>query len=289
MPDMSLFRIVVRLSALSDRRLMTAAITLIGVVGFLDVITGPYVSINVGYLIPVFVAAASGRRASFAIALIGAVTWSYIEVQTHSGSFTSDLIPAWNVAARFAVLYMVATLVTTLTGKLARERGLSRTDPLTGLPNARAFDETTAVEIARMRATGGVLTAAYVDVDDFKAVNDTYGHAGGDEVLILAGRTMTGALRSTDVVARLGGDEFALLIPGSGVDDARQRLRAVHEALTAATGAHRQAVGFSIGAVTFTEPPASREELLARADAVMYEVKQQGKNTVLVEAAVSMA
>ncbi len=64
-----------------------------------------------------------------------------------------------------------------------------------------------------MRATGGVLTSAYVDVDDFKAVNDTDGHAGGDEVLILAGRTMTGALRSTDVVARLGGDEFALLIP----------------------------------------------------------------------------
>jgi diguanylate cyclase (GGDEF)-like protein len=206
-------------------------------------------------------------------------------LMTHGRDFSTDLVPLWNVAARFAVLYMVASLVTTLTGKLARERGLSRTDPLTGLPNARAFDEATALEIARMRAGGGVLTAAYVDVDDFKAVNDTYGHAGGDEVLILAGRIMTGALRSTDVVARLGGDEFALLIPGSGLEDARLRLQAVHDALVAATGAHRQAVGFSIGAVTFASPPASREELLARADAVMYEVKQEGKNTVRVETA----
>jgi diguanylate cyclase (GGDEF)-like protein len=276
---------IVRLSALSSRRLMTAAVALIGVVGFLDVVTGPDVSINVGYLIPVFVAAAGGRRASLAIAVLGALTWTGIEWKTHAREFSTDVIPIWNMAARFAVLYMVATLVTTLTGKLARERGLSRTDPLTGLPNARAFDETTALEIARMRANGGMLTAAYVDVDDFKAVNDTYGHAGGDEVLILAGRIMTGALRSTDVVARLGGDEFALLIPGSGLEDARLRLQAVHDALVAATGAHRQAVGFSIGAVTFTSPPASRDELLARADAVMYEVKQNGKNTVRVEAA----
>jgi diguanylate cyclase (GGDEF)-like protein len=282
---MSLFSMVVRLSALSGRRLITAAIALIGVVGILDVITGPDISINVGYLIPVFVAAASGRQASLIISVIGALTWTVIEAETHSHPFSSELVPLWNVAARFAVLYMVGTLVTTLTGKLARERGLSRTDPLTGLPNARAFDEATAQEIARMRTTGGVLTAAYVDVDDFKKVNDTYGHAGGDEVLILAGRTMTGALRSTDVVARLGGDEFALLIPGSGVEDARMRLHAVHEALAAATGSHRQAVGFSIGAVTFTSPPTSRQELLARADAVMYAVKQDGKNTVRVEAA----
>jgi diguanylate cyclase (GGDEF)-like protein len=180
---------------------------------------------------------------------------------------------------------MVGSLVSTLTGKLARERGLSRTDPLTGLPNARAFHEATMSEIARMRADGGVLTAAYVDVDDFKKVNDTYGHAGGDEVLILAGRTMAGALRSTDLVARLGGDEFAVLMPGTGLANARRRLAAVHAALGAATREHRQEVGFSIGAVTFAEPPASREQLLACADALMYEVKQHGKNTVRAEAA----
>jgi diguanylate cyclase (GGDEF)-like protein len=271
----SLFGLIVRLTSLPRRVLLTAAVSMVFLVAFTDLVTGPDVSINVGYMIPVFVAASVGRRSSVAVGALAAMTWSVVELDTRSKPFSTAAIPLWNVFARFAVLYMVATLVASLTGRLVKERGLSRTDPLTGLPNARAFHEAAVAEIARMSAEGTVLTAAYVDVDDFKTVNDTKGHAGGDELLILAGRTMTAGMRSTDVVARLGGDEFALLMPGSGIEDARVRLAAVHDALTSATG-----VGFSVGAITFTRPPESREDLLARADALMYEVKQDGKNTV---------
>jgi diguanylate cyclase (GGDEF)-like protein len=268
-----LFGLIVRLTSLPRRVLLTAAVVLVAVVAVVDHVTGPYVSVNVGYMIPVFVAAAGGRRPAVVVSALAATTWGAVELE--SLKFPSDAVPLWNLFARFAVLYMVATLVASLTGRLAAERGLSRTDPLTGLPNARAFHEASVAEIARMSAEGSVLTVAYVDVDDFKKVNDTQGHAGGDELLILAGRTMAAGMRSTDVVARLGGDEFALLMPGSGIEDARSRLTAVHDALTSATG-----VGFSVGAVTFARPPASREDLLARADALMYEAKQDGKNTV---------
>ncbi|NMO55281.1 GGDEF domain-containing protein [Actinoplanes sp. TBRC 11911] len=280
--NFSLFGLIVRLTSLPRRVLMTAAVVLVALVAFTDWATGPDVSINVGYMIPVFVAAAGGRRASIVVTSLAAITWSTIELESRINPFSTAAVPLWNVFARFVVLYMVATLVASLTGRLVKERGLSRTDPLTGLPNARAFEEAATAEIARMRAEGTVLTAAYVDVDDFKRVNDTKGHAGGDELLILAGSTMTGTLRSTDVVARLGGDEFAVLMPGSGVADARQRLHALHAALTSATG-----VGYSVGAVTFTLPPESSQSLLARADKLMYEVKQQGKNTVRAEEALT--
>ena len=286
---LSLFGVIERLGRLPARRVFVAALALIGLVGFIDWATGPDVACNVGYIIPVFLAAAGGRRTSLAVAVAGALTWSVIEITTHTKPYSTELIPAWNMFARFAVLGLVATLVSTLSAKLADERGLSRTDALTDLPNSRAFHEAATAEINRMRRTGAVLTAAYLDIDDFKLVNDTHGHPGGDEVLILAGRAMRSALRPTDTVARLGGDEFALLLPGATLDDALRRLRTVHDELIEATAAYAPTVGFSIGAVTFTEAPASGEELLAHADRMMYRVKQQGKNTIRAEPASSTA
>ncbi|MGX6606592.1 GGDEF domain-containing protein [Micromonosporaceae bacterium Da 78-11] len=281
----SLFPVIKRLSGLPVRRLMMTALGLISVVALVDWVTGPDVACNVGYMIPVFLAAAGGRRTSLVMAATAAVVWSLIELQTRVNPYSSELVPAWNMFARFAVLGLVAMLVSTLATKLADERGLSRTDALTDLPNSRAFHEAAAAEINRMRRTGEVLTAAYLDIDDFKLVNDTHGHPGGDEVLILAGQAMRAALRPTDMVARLGGDEFALLLPGAGLDDALPRLRAVHRDLIAATAAYAPTVGFSIGAVTFTSPPESGEELIAYADRVMYHVKQHGKNTIWAEPA----
>jgi diguanylate cyclase (GGDEF)-like protein len=151
---------------------------------------------------------------------------------------------------------------------------------LTGLRNGRAFREATEVEIARMRRAGGTLTAAYVDIDDFEAIDDSYGHAGGDEVLILVGNVMAAALRRTDVVARIGGDEFAVLLPETGLAEALDRLHRLHDQLRAATAASMAAVGFSVGAVTVTDPPRSADHLLGLADRVMYRVKRQGKNTI---------
>jgi diguanylate cyclase (GGDEF)-like protein len=275
------------LSRQRTRRLVLAAVALLAWIGVADSITPSDVALNIAYVVPVFLAATGGRRAALVVALLTDTVWSSLDAVGRVAPYTSWIVPYWNATARLAVLTLIALLVATLTGKLARETGLSRTDSLTGLPNARAFHEAAAAEIHRMRRTGEVLTAAYVDVDNFKAVNDTLGHAAGDELLMLAARTMSGALRGTDVVARLGGDEFALLLPGAGLADATARLQAVHNALNSATTSAGPAIGFSIGAITFTEPPLSGEHLIARADRVMYGVKQHGKNTVWAEAAES--
>jgi diguanylate cyclase (GGDEF)-like protein len=279
----ALNRAIEWLSRQPTHRLITASLAMLAVIASIDSITKPDVAFCVFYVLPVFLSAARGTRAGLTMAVVADFVWTVAD--SLNRSYSAAIVPYWNGIARLAVLTLITLLVATLTGKLAQESGLSRTDSLTGLPNARAFHEAAAAEIHRMRRTGEVLTAAYVDIDNFKTVNDTLGHAAGDDLLALAARTMTDALRGTDVVARLGGDEFALLLPGAALADATARLQSLHNALVSATAHTHPAVGFSIGAVTFTDPPHSGEHLIARADRVMYGVKQHGKNTVWSEAA----
>ncbi|MBG0562091.1 GGDEF domain-containing protein [Actinoplanes aureus] len=266
-------------------RLTATALALLSLIAVADWATGRTVSMAVGYLLPVFLAAAAGGRSSTTVAAISALTWSGVEYGTQLDPYPNELIPVWNLVSRFAVLWPVGALVSHQALRLAEEQDLSRTDLLTGLPNARAFREAAEEEIERMRQTGRPLTAAYVDVDGFKAVNDTHGHATGDAVLAAVGRVLRRSLGSDARVARLGGDEFAVLLPGSTREDSLEVLRELHDRLLDGTAAWQPRVGFSVGAVTFTEPPRSAADLVEHADRVMYDAKRHHRNTVRAETA----
>jgi len=157
---------------------------------------------------------------------------------------------------------------------------VARTDFLTGVPNWRAFAERATTELNRARRYGRPLTFAYVDLDDFKAVNDRYGHAAGDTLLSDVARTIGHVLRRTDVIARLGGDEFAVLLPETGPEPAWIVLRKLHNAVRIALAEAGWPVTASIGAVTCVVPPADVDELVRLADQLMYDVKRIGKNQV---------
>lgn len=129
-----------------------------------------------------------------------------------------------------------------------------------------------------MTRSGHPLTVAYIDVDDFKSINDAHGHRAGDDFLVRAAAAMTDDLRATDLVARLGGDEFAILLPETDVDEALSLLSRLHATLQATTA--QWTSGFSIGAVTFAVPPRSADEAISAADHVMYDVKRDGKCSV---------
>jgi diguanylate cyclase (GGDEF)-like protein len=124
---------------------------------------------------------------------------------------------------------------------------------------------------------------AYIDVDDFKKVNDTLGHAGGDAVLRSVGGYLAGAVRHEDVAARLGGDEFAVLLVETDDAGTRSFLERARAAVAKHLLREARPVTLSIGAVVFSVPPASVDELLSQADALMYRAKAAGKNRFEVE------
>jgi diguanylate cyclase (GGDEF)-like protein/PAS domain S-box-containing protein len=152
------------------------------------------------------------------------------------------------------------------------------TDELTGLANRRRWREDLEREMARARRTGSRLCVGMVDLDGFKAFNDTHGHQAGDELLQQTSRAWAEVLRVTDILARYGGDEFLLLLPDCPVDEA---LRVV-DRVRAATP---EALTCSVG-VTSSLGGEEAERVLSRADAALYDAKRRGRNSVVVSDAV---
>jgi len=165
---------------------------------------------------------------------------------------------------------------------LEREKELARTDVLTGLANRRAFYEALQAERARAARYRRPITLACVDLDNFKKVNDTLGHAVGDELLARVADVLRKTLRLSDTVGRLGGDEFALLLPETDAPSAEALLEKLRSILRRSMEAKNWPVTFSIGAATFLETPPSMEHMIRTADELMYAVKKSGKNRISV-------
>ncbi len=157
-------------------------------------------------------------------------------------------------------------------------------DPLTGLLNRRGLEQALDGELARCRRHGDDLTVAMFDLDHFKRINDDYGHAGGDAVLIRVGRFLSGSLRETDVVGRFGGEEFVLLLPHTGLDQSGPILERLCESLRSHTGLFDQGtlrVTASIGITcTSGRRACSASDLLQEADVALYHAKDAGRDRV---------
>ena len=144
---------------------------------------------------------------------------------------------------------------------------------------ARAYTNIGAT-MTRARRYAHPFSVAYLDLDDFKLVNDRLGHLAGDAVLRSVARALSGVMRASDVVARLGGDEFVVLLPEASAAPARLATEKLRGALADVVPAHGWRMTASIGVATFLVPPESVDELLGAVDGLMYRAKQGGKNGV---------
>lgn len=160
---------------------------------------------------------------------------------------------------------------------------LARTDVLTGLANRRAFDEAVQREIRRAVRYGEPLALILTDIDRFKAINDTYGHHAGDQVLVNFAHTLRAAVREVDLVGRWGGEEFVILMPGTALEEARQAAERMRQAMATAPAccgeaAYAYTASFGVAAVTTAMP--TLDDLLRRADQALYRAKENGRNRV---------
>ncbi|QBG34970.1 GGDEF domain-containing protein [Litorilituus sediminis] len=157
---------------------------------------------------------------------------------------------------------------------------MASTDSLTGLLNSRSFYLDLANEIIRSIRYKHVFSLAYLDIDDFKNINDSLGHLKGDELLIAVAKCLLSSLRKTDIIARLGGDEFAIIFPETSQGEVKSAFVKASEELKYKMLRKRWKVSFSVGVVTFETLPTDIKEAIKVADDLMYTVKNNKKNDV---------
>jgi diguanylate cyclase (GGDEF)-like protein len=259
--------------------LAAGAFLLVALVALLDAATDSRLSLGLFYLIPVAACAWWGGFPYGVLAsLAGTAAW--ITTDCLDDPTAPPAVRVWNGVVRFGFMALAASLVSRLRVGIFRERRLARTDALTGAANGRNFYEAAAAEAGRSARAARPLTLAYLDLDDFKRLNDRLGHAAGDAALIHLVRTVRAHLRGSDLLARLGGGEFALLLPETGEEGAAPLLARLQEALVHEMARRGWPVTVSIGAVTFLRPEGDVDRMVHRIDARMFAAKRKGKGRV---------
>jgi diguanylate cyclase (GGDEF)-like protein len=269
-----------RLGRLSKTFLVALALLLVVVQGVINYLAGPDFSFVLFYLLPVvFTAWLVGRGAGYAISFACATSYFLTEfLSTHFDG--REHLAFFNALARLSAFLFVAHFVDAFRRSLEHERELARTDELTGATNRRSFFEAAQTEINRARRHRHPFTVAYIDIDNFKELNDRFGHAAGDTVLREVTEEIRLNVREIDLIARLGGDEFVVLLPETDEAAARVVVSRVRASLGALAARKGWRVTFSIGVVTWTSPPRTVDMMIRQADDMMYEVKNTGKNRV---------
>ena len=198
--------------------------------GIIDYATGPEIGFSIFYLLPIsLVAWFSGILWAVVISFICSTIW-FLSDSLGGHTYSQPAIGYWAANMRLGYFLIISYLLGTLEKMWVIQKHISNIDYLTGVANSRSFHHSADAELARAKRYSHSLTIAYIDVDNFKKINDLFGHSTGDNVLKLVAQTIGKNIRSVDIVGRLGGDEFCLLMPETGYESAQialQKLRRV--------------------------------------------------------------
>jgi len=253
---------------------------LVGGVYLLNLRTPGELRLDILFVIPVLLAAwHDGMHWGIAFALATSLLRFRIGIDQLPPTTLVDY-RVLNELAYLAVVGVAIAGLSQLRHTHAQLERLATQDPLTNVLNARAFSHELAQELGRNRRYGRPLALIYLDLDDFKSINDAHGHATGDAVLRLVADAMRSAVRQADIVGRLGGDEFAVLMPETDGDVAHAAAtRLVTGIRTVFRGT--PSVTASIGVLAVSGTEAGTDELLRKADQAMYAAKRAGKDRVV--------
>jgi diguanylate cyclase (GGDEF)-like protein len=271
-------------SAFDERQARTlwvvGAFLLIGVIGGVDYLTEYELTFSPFFLIPVFLATwYAGRRTGLVAAGLCALAWFVADYFTRP-TYTNLVYYLTNTILRLFNFYVVVFLAARLKHEIEVQKEMAHQDVTTGLPNARAFTEFIQSELARATRYNRPVTVIYIDVDNFKTINDQYGHEAGNEALCQTAKVLRDSLRKVDFVARIGGDEFAAVLPETGKYCSPIVCKRIIDHMGQAMERNNWPVTLSLGAVTAeVTKDVSASDLIQQADRLMYQAKKSGKNT----------
>ncbi|GAB4235083.1 MAG: hypothetical protein Kow0049_19350 [Stanieria sp.] len=270
-------KIINFLNRLPPRLILYFSLVLIGLISAIDYVIKIDIALSIFYLVPItlitwFVNQKWGMIGSVA----SSISWFIADLQVKVDDYW--WLPYWNVLVRLGFFIITVSLLAALKKSYEYQKQLARTDSLTRLINRNSFLEILQLESFRSLRYQRPFTLAYLDIDDFKLINDHYGHSHGDSLLKLITQAIQKQIRATDTLARLGGDEFALLLPETNYESAQIVLQRVSSCCQQTTQSEFSLVGLSIGAITFVQPLDSIGQMLQKVDLLMYEVKKGGKN-----------
>ena len=265
---------------LSKKSIYLIAYLIVILIGLLDYVTGAEISLSFFYLFPITIVVwKNGKAPGILLSLVSTVIW-FVSNQLAGQEHSNILIFYWNAAVRAGFFLTVTFLLAEVRVLLEQERNLSRTDSLTGVLNRRAFYEFAEYQIEIQKRVFRPFTVIYFDIDDFKNINDQFGHQIGDLLLKKIAESILGLVRSTDKFVRLGGDEFMLYLPETGTDESHVIASRLFEMINRTMEDNKWPVSFSLGVLTFLKTTQSIDEMIRLADNLMYEAKKSGKNII---------
>jgi len=271
--------IIQYLETKSKSFLLILGFLLVLLIGAIDYLIPLDIS-SIFYLIPVALTSwFIGEKSGIFISLFCTLCWVLLN-NLKTGFFLGSYLGYWNAFVRLAFYLTVTYLLSELRISRNREIKLARTDEITGVANKKLFIELANLELKRSRRYGHPFTVTYIDLDNFKRINDNGGYKIGDIVLKNVAQTIKNTVRETDIVARLGGDEFAILLPGLAYEPAQIVIDRVQVQLLETMDKNLWPVTFSIGAITFINQPESADEIIEKIDYLMYCIKNNGKNSI---------
>jgi diguanylate cyclase (GGDEF)-like protein len=247
--------------------------------GAADYATGANVHVLALYFVPLaFAGWRLGRRGAAIASLIATLAWLVV-LYAH-GARHEPYVWIVNFVTQGVGYVLFSLLVAVLGQALRKEQLLRRIDSLTGLRNRHGFVDEATVTLALCKRHRRPVALAFIDLDNFKDVNDAMGHTRGDAVLRQFGTMLGSSLRASDIAARIGGDEFVVFLPETTGESAIALLERIRGTLETDADFRNAGITASVGIVVDEHAASDIDALLRRADAQMYSVKRDGKNRV---------
>lgn len=267
-------------STLSRRVVVVLSLLFILFIDFLDFLIGGLLHLSVFLMVPVAMVAWNVGFVPGLVISVLAASYLVVDYLIHPFLFPHPWIVLWNTAAIIFYFAAICYVLAALKDELGKAHQKSSTDSLTGLLSSSAFFEAAEAERVRSIRYGHPFTLCFLDLDNFKKINDTHGHLMGDKLLRKVSAILMTEVRTSDLVGRIGGDEFVVLFPETGPEAAESLSLKLQRAVDEGIKGEMPLVTISMGVVTYLDIPEKIDDIVHAADLLMYEAKRAGKNLI---------